>query len=136
MITAERFPSIRGLMRATGGDRKVALAVRKVLDGRTVLKDQWGREHKRHTYQGNAAKLESIDRLLGNFGVEFIAFECQQGNEDYSREVGFSYSNNGDSYYPTVLLSENGFRVAGWADMVEAHERRCSKCRKLSSNQG
>ena len=113
-----RYPSVKTLLELTEqrSNRDAALAVRKVLDGF-------------HGGDRKLAKLHLIDKLLGNHGVEFQRFDC---SEDWDNPEGFEYSNTGDSYAATLVLYNDRFLVSGWADMVEAHERRCPACVKRS----
>lgn len=129
-----RYPSVKTLLQITGGDRKVALAVRKVLDERTPMLDQWGRPIPRHTSRMDEAKLEASNRLIdGMHGVECRTFECSKN--DFHDPHGFYYLNTGDTYAATLVLyrgSRGGsWRVTSWGDMVEAHERWCSKCQRI-----
>lgn len=120
-----RYPSVKTLkVLAEQADNDVtALHIRKVLDGRTPL----GREDGFLGGDMKLAKLCTIDKMLGNHGVEFARFTCAEG----WRPEGFEYSNTGDSYAATLILYEGRFYVTGWADMVEAHERRCTDCKRM-----
>lgn len=73
-------------------------------------------------------KLAEVDTIVGNHGIEWLTFECQR--ERWDDPDGFSYSNTGDTYAPTLVLYNGRFRVSAWGDMVEVHERRCAACRK------
>lgn len=122
-----RYPSVKtlkALEEYTHND-VAALHIRKVLDGRTALTRESG-------FLGGdmkLAKLCAVDRLLGNHGVEFVKFPCQEG--EYEPE-GFEFSNTGDSYTTCLILYKGRFHVTGWADMLEWHERRCAECLKRS----
>jgi len=112
-----RYPSVKTLLELTGGDRSIALAVRKVLDGRT-----------RTPRDG---ELEAVSDLIGGYGVEHVLYDCVDSSESFYAE-GFLYVNTGDTYNVTLALVENSdtpFRVTTWGDLVEAHERRCPDCR-------
>lgn len=62
--------------------------------------------------RNNSRRLQAIDRLLGNHGVEAV--------RTHSGATGFTYSNTGDSYAATVILFASGtFRVSSWGDIVE-----------------
>jgi hypothetical protein len=131
-----RYPSVKTLLDLTHhrDDRPTALKVRKVLDERTKLQDQWGRDLQRHTSKLDDAKLAAADKLLGNHGVEWLTFECQRDN--YHDPDGFAYSNAGDTYNATLVLYKRSFRVTTYGDMVENHEKHCAACRKRSREEG
>lgn len=76
-------------------------------------------------------KLVVVDEFIGNFGVEWLAYECQR--EVQIAPLGFYYSNAGDTYNVTLILIQETFRVSDWGTLVEQHERRCAACRKLSA---
>jgi len=122
-----RYPSVKTLLDMTR-DRPTALAVRKVLDERTPMTDQWGGLILRHCSFNDDAKLAAADRLLANHGVEWITFECSR--DKYHDPDGFAYSNAGDTYNATLVLYQRRFLVTTYGDMVERHERQCCKCRK------
>lgn len=127
-----RYPSIKTLLELTHhrDDRPVALAVRKVLDERTPMLDQWGRDVPKHSSRNDDAKMAAIDKLIGTHGVEWLTYECQKDN--YTDPDGFAYLNAGDTYNATLVLVNRTFRVTTWGDMVENHEKRCAACRKRS----
>jgi hypothetical protein len=128
-----RYPSIKTILKynLTNGDRKLALAVRKVLDGRTRLQDQWGRDVPRHSSREDEEKLKALDMLLDTHGVEWLAFECLRSDYSGSGD-GFYYHNTGDTYASTLVFYRRRWRVSSWGDMVEAHERKCAACRRLA----
>jgi hypothetical protein len=120
-----RYPSVKTLraLEDTVDEDVTALRIRKVLDGRTPLT----RENGFLGGDMKLAKLCTIDKLLGNHGVEFVRFECARHEGTYE---GFEFSNTGDSYATTLILYEGKFYVTGWADMLEWHEKRCKDCRE------
>lgn len=70
-------------------------------------------------------RLEEIDKLLGNFGVEAIRGEWQNG---YWCDIVAAYSNTGDTYALTVVQvrgdwsgAPSRFMVTSWGDWVERH---------------
>jgi len=73
-----RYPSVKTLLVMTR-NRPTALAVRKVLDERTPMKDQWGGSILRHCSFNDDAKLAAADRLLDNHGVEWLMFNSGTG---------------------------------------------------------
>lgn len=95
------------------------------------MKDQWDRTIPYHKSKLDEAKLSAVDKLIGTCGVEYVRFECKD-SDDYGDGAGFSYCNNGDTYAATLVLYKGRFIVSSWGDMVEKHERRCSKCLKRS----
>ncbi len=120
--SGQRYPSVDTLETMTGhGGRPMAIAARKILDGRTTVEN--ARSLKRATRE---EKLRAVDTLVMNHGVEWLAFECDRFN--YEDPQGFRYSNTGDTYAATLVLYEGNFRVTSYGDMVEAHERRCRVC--------
>ena len=95
-----RLPSIKTLTDAFGAYK--AKQIRAIMEGE-------GNNHSR---------LERIDTVLGNFGVEYIP----AGRN--SKSPAIYYSNSGDTYRTTVLLVSDGwltynFRVGCWGDIVE-----------------
>ncbi len=77
--------------------------------------------------------LAACDKVLGNHGIETIAPEGRDGrgvpgnytDEGVRHLPPFSYSNNGDSYHPTLVRDhkEGKWLIAGWADVLEAFEK-------------
>lgn len=63
--------------------------------------------------QGGETRLERIDVVLGNCGVEYIP----EGRN--SRSPAIYYSNTGDSYGMTVMRINNAFKLGAWGDIVE-----------------
>jgi hypothetical protein len=129
-----RYPSIDTIHRylCPKEERKVAIQVRKVLDGRTPLDDE-GTDFRGKKYE---RKLAIIDRLLDMHGVEYGEYECTRRANMYCQEpkhAGFEYLNSGDTYNATLLydLDRGSWRVTTYGDMIEHHERHCSVCRKL-----
>lgn len=63
------------------------------------------------------SRLETVDRILGGFGVE----EVEAGTGEHLRRL--SYVNAGDTYTATVALDDSGaFVVTSWGDFVEQAE--------------
>lgn len=59
----------------------------------------------------------AIDEILGNYGTEALTGNWQNG---YWCDIVAVYSNNGDSYAPTLVYHrDHGFMVCGWADIIE-----------------
>ena len=128
-------PSIKTLLQIPSLSREDALRLRKVLDGRLSPQDVDPRIPPPHVgappslaWEG---KIRAADKLLGTYGVEWLGFECSRWD---NHPTGFDYCNAGDPYVATLIHTAKGhFRVACWGDMVEAHERRCAKCRRRSA---
>jgi hypothetical protein len=122
-----RYPSVKTLLELTDGDRKLALAVRRILDGRTP------RDRPRES------RLTMIDELIdGSCGVEHLTYECSRYDSDYGYEIlGFDYLNTGDTYSVTLVrdFKEGRFLVTTYGDMVEKHEKRCSDCKRIRREQ-
>ena len=58
-------------------------------------------------------KLEMIDGILGNYGIEHI-------ENKWTNKKPFLYSNPGDPYITTVIKYINGnFVIRCWGDIVE-----------------
>lgn len=108
--------------------RALARQVRMVLDGRiptTGPGKKW------------EAKLTEIDKLIGTYGIEHIDYDCCRSaldNCQTPKHAGFSYCNAGDTYNVTLVYDEDrgSFYVSTWGDMVERHEKKCSKCRRMN----
>ena len=117
-----RYPSATTLQRITGGDRRLALKLRRLLDGRLnpTLASPRCAEWVRQCYN-NPSGVEQIlcaaDELIGTHGVE-----CVWGEDEL--RPAFEYLNTGDSYAATLIWSDGAFRVSGWADELERRERR------------
>lgn len=137
------IPSATTLMQITGGDRALALKVRRVLDGRlSPLKAsekaaRWSAQcyHKpRET--GHELILAACDDLLGGCGVESVNPYCDPQLCDAGIRMcpAFSYVNFGDTYVATLVRDHEAgcWRVMSWGDALEWHEKRCAECRKLS----
>lgn len=72
-------------------------------------------------------RLEAIDKLLENHGVEAIRGEWQNG---YWCDIVAAYSNTGDTYALTVLQvrgdwsgARSRFIISSWGDWVERNEK-------------
>lgn len=92
-----RYPSIAALTSAFGKDK--ARAIRAIMLGATHV-------------NGNT-RLERIDTVLGNCGVEYIP----HGHNAKSPSI--TYSNTGDSYGTTILKVNGVFRIGDWGSIVE-----------------
>lgn len=76
-------------------------------------------------------RLEAIDKLLGNFGVEAIRGDWQNG---YWCDIVAAYSNTGDTYALTVIHvrgetswdTQGRFIISSMGDFVERNERKFS----------
>lgn len=75
-------------------------------------------------------RMEAIDKLLGNFGVEAIRGEWQNG---YWCDIVAVYSNTGDTYATTVMqvrgeysFQSSRFIVTSWGDWVEKNSEKYS----------
>ncbi len=73
-------------------------------------------------------RLETIDTLLGNHGVEAIRGEWQNG---YWCDIVAAYSNTGDTYALTVLhvrpeysFGRAKWIVSSWGNWVEANSEK------------
>jgi len=64
--------------------------------------------------------LDTIDKLLENYGVEYI--------HDKNGNAVAEYSNSGDCYNPTILyvIDSETYRLTTVGDFVESWERRHS----------
>jgi len=65
--------------------------------------------------------LEAADKVMGGYGVEYIA-----SSEDTMRSRdGLEYVNMGDTYTTTLVYDHDGnrYKVVTWGDLVEADER-------------
>lgn len=75
----------------------------------------------------SSRRIAEIDRLLGNYGVEAIKGDWQNG---YWCDVVATYSNTGDMYAPTVIQvradygSGSRFIVSSVGDFVERNSSR------------
>jgi len=136
-----RIPSVRTLCFVTVGDRKLALKVRKVLDGRLKPSDasdaaaKWASScYHRPRETGHEMILEACDHLLDGCGVEAIKPECEVVHYDDGIRMcpAFSYVNMGDAYEMTILRDHEAscWLVMSWADAMERHEKRCASCRQ------
>lgn len=111
-----RYPSVKTLLELTG-DRKLALQVRKLIDGRTPCHN---------------SVLNEVDELLGGHGVEYLRYGCANEEEPGYEDEGFSYVNMGDTYNVTLVVEDYCFYVTTWGDRVERHEKRCSACKRIA----
>ena len=72
-------------------------------------------------------RLDAIDKLLGNYGVEAITGNWQNG---YWCNIVAAYSNAGDTYALTVMHVRGGwqdegkFIISSFGDFVERNERK------------
>lgn len=73
-------------------------------------------------------RMEAIDKLLGNHGVEAIRGEWQNG---YWCDIVATYSNTGDTYALTVMcirpdysFGRARFIISSWGDWVEANQEK------------
>lgn len=126
-----RIPTAETIQR-TGCDRKTALKIRRVLDGRLDPRkaseacDRWVRECY-HEPSKHEQQLEAVNELLGGHGVEALDIH----ESDYYADNGvrmcpmYSYVNMGDTYNTTILRDHKRHRwvVAAWGDVVEWEER-------------
>lgn len=113
------FPSVTTLAARLNIPRGTALAIRKVLDGRT-RPDGGGESSRTSWYR----KLATIDRLLGTYGIETIGPLGPMDDPDHGivhprarRFIGkrVHYCNAGDPYTPTVCYCDGQWYVACWA---------------------
>ena len=135
-MAVHTVPSIATLRTLPGLEPGDVPLLRKVLDGRVppqAVDTRIEREHvgapRLFSYE---AKLRAADIILRTHGVEWLAYECQRG-EDHDPE-GFYYLNAGDTYNATLAYfpRTRTFRVTTWGDEVERHERRCAECRRMA----
>ena len=63
--------------------------------------------------EGPTPKLETINEVLGMYGVEYIS----EGRNQKSPSI--MYCNTGDPYNPTVMLIRGRFVLGCWGDIVE-----------------
>jgi len=67
--------------------------------------------------RNSSRRLQAIDRLLGNHGIENV--------RHHDGSHAFSFSNTGDSYVSTVILFASGaFRASSCGDIVERNSNR------------
>jgi len=130
------IPSANTIEQRIRVDRKTALLVRRLMDGRAdpalIPETKAWLDQCYGVPQSSETRLHAIDAVLKMHGVE--GFTCQHKNR---RDVHVSYANTGDSYHATVLwVSQTslypdirvGWYVCGWADMLESLERRGWRC--------
>ena len=55
-------------------------------------------------------RMELIDKVLGNFGVESLY-----------PDVDLTYSNTGDTYATTIYYYNNRFNIGCWGDVAEKY---------------
>lgn len=125
-----RIPSVTTLQRIVpDGDRKAALRLRKLLDGRLDPRtfdsvEKWVRqcynEPKYHELMMCAA-----NELLGGHGVEILRLEGQWLNMFYG-DIFAEYVNYGDPYVHTLIrdCEYDTYHVAAYGDYLELLERR------------
>lgn len=118
------IPTATALMALTNGDRKLALKVRRVLDGRLDPRlaskacDAWVRQ-----CYNEPSRIEQImcaaNDLLGMHGCEAIF-----SDSDNQWPV-LEYCNAGDTYTTTLVYdyTKSRFMVASYGDCVERPER-------------
>lgn len=130
-----RYPSVGEIHKwlCPKEERKLALQVRKVLDERTPLDDD-GSDFRGRKYE---RKLAIIDRLLDMHGVEQCDYACTRQDLNNCQTPtfnGFRYLNSGDTYNSTLVydLDRGSYRITTYGDMIETHERRCARCRRLN----
>jgi hypothetical protein len=99
-----------------GTDEETVKKVREVLDA--------ARRGSRPNSRQITETLETCDKLLGNYGVEFILAE--RDVTDFHNCHGLEYSNAGDTYNGTVLYDHDvqRFYVCCWGDIVERDYKR------------
>ncbi len=95
-----RYPSIKTLTAAFGAEK--AKLIRAIIEG------------PKRDAAGNR-RLERIDEVLGNYGVEYIP----RGHN--TKSPALCYSNTGDPYTTTVMRvgPRHTWRVGCWGDIAE-----------------
>jgi len=135
------IPSATTLEKITGGDRALALKVRRVLDGRLKPSDaseaaaKWAAScHHRPREKSHELVLEACDDLLGGCGVEAIRPACDPQHYDEGIRMcpAYSYVNTGDQYAWTLVRDheDSCWRVMSWEDALLRHIKNCSACRE------
>lgn len=82
------------------------------------------REPGYHISHAISKRLEEINKVLGNYGVESV-FEWRTGgsvdatNHDPDDVIDVQYSNAGDTYNTTILYWRGKFRIGDWGSIVE-----------------
>lgn len=92
------YPSVKLMMERLKITREDAKRILAIMEGKKV--------------EGET-RLQSIDAILGNCGVEYIP----TGHNVQSPAI--YYSNTGDSYGITVLKINEVFKIGSWGDIVE-----------------
>jgi cation diffusion facilitator CzcD-associated flavoprotein CzcO len=139
-----RIPTATTLEKLTGGDRALALKVRRVLDGRLMASNaseaaaRWAASRHHHVRAtSHELILEACNDLLDGCGVEAIRPNCDPQHYDEGIRMcpAYSYVNTGDSYALTLVRDheDSCWRVMSWADAVDRHEKNCSACRDEGS---
>lgn len=64
--------------------------------------------------------LFDIDRILGNFGVEYL---YDQENPELFEDITVYYSNSGDTYNWTIIYYNGSFYIGDWGSLLEYLER-------------
>lgn len=122
-----RNPSVKTIETRLGLERKQALALRKLLDGRTDPESYPGVQAWVRQCYNRPRETELImaaaDELLGGHGVE--ALEIDGWIDGFYGSIAYTYVNMGDSYACTLIhdSEKDQFIVACYGDIVERDER-------------
>jgi len=123
---ARRSPSVNAMVNDLQLDRKTALAIKRVLTGRTDLMTvESARKRQLEAYNPHDAltlALEAVNELMGMYGVEYIA-----SKEDTMHDVqGIEYINTGDTYQLTMTYDHRDdlWRISSWGNYIELEPAR------------
>ncbi len=125
-----RLPSANTLEKHLKLDRKDALRLRKLLDGRldpmTFASVQKWVKQCYNVPTKREQVMEAANELLNGHGIEAIKGEWQNGFWCDTRAV---YVNMGDTYANTLLYDRDSacYRIMSWGDFVEWCERKGEK---------
>ena len=67
-------------------------------------------------------QLNAINKLVGGFGVEYIA----SVDDSFTRAYGVDYVNLGKTYSLTICYDQSSerFKLTSWGDIVESNPKR------------
>ena len=117
-----RNPSVKTIETRLGLERKQALALRKLLDGRADPESYPGVEKwvRRCYHRPSETELimAAADELLEGHGVEALEGDYV---DSYHQNIAFTYVNMGDPYVTTLVhdSAREQFLVCCWGDIAE-----------------
>jgi len=114
------------MVKDLGLSRETALAIKKVLTGRTDLMTVESARKRQYEafnpHEPLTLALEAVNELMEQFGVEYIA-----SKDDTCHDAqGIEYINTGDTYNLTMTYDHRDdiWRISSWGNYVELEPER------------